>query len=179
MKHIYLVRHCKATGQEPKAPLTQEGQEDAEHIAEYFIDKNIDVIYSSPFLRALETIKPYSVRTHKEILIDKRLKERILSTVNLDDWMQKLEETYENLDLKLAGGESSNEATHRVIGLINELQERPESNFILVTHGALLSLIIKNYQSDFGFEDWKNIKNPDIYLLKVNQDGGLIEHSWV
>jgi broad specificity phosphatase PhoE len=29
MKHIYLVRHCQATGQEADAPLTALGQEQA------------------------------------------------------------------------------------------------------------------------------------------------------
>ncbi|NMO98173.1 histidine phosphatase family protein [Paenibacillus lemnae] len=175
MKHIYFVRHCKATGQEPDAPLTEEGKDDAERVADYFMDKNIDVIYSSPFLRAVDTIKPFSDRANKEIHMDDRLVERVLSTLHLEDWMEKLEQTYEDLDLKFEGGESSNEAVKRALALINEVLERPETTFALVTHGALLSLMVKNYQSDFGFADWKNLKNPDLYLLKITQDGGIIK----
>jgi len=36
MKRIYLVRHCKAAGQEPEAPLTEEGVTQAERLADFF-----------------------------------------------------------------------------------------------------------------------------------------------
>jgi len=178
MKNIYLIRHCKATGQEPEAPLTQEGAEDAASIANYFKVKDIDVIYSSPYLRAIETIKPYSLMVNKEIIIDERLKERVLSTENLNDWMQKLEATYKDLDLKFEGGESSNEAMLRALTIIQEVQDRPETNFILVTHGALLSLIIKCFDESYGFEEWKKLKNPDVYLLTVDQGESIVQHLW-
>lgn len=178
MKNIYLVRHCKSAGQEPDAPLTEQGREDTARLVDFFMDKYIEVIISSPFVRTIETIKPFAKTIGKEILIDERLKERVLSSIDLDDWITKLEETYEDLDLKFEGGESSNEAMRRGIELIEELHERPETNFIVVTHGALLSLIIKHYVKAFGFKEWRSLTNPDIYRLEVNQRGVRAERLW-
>lgn len=177
MKKIYLVRHCKAVGQQPESPLTEEGSKDASSlIVDFFMGKGIEKIISSPYLRAIDTIKPFSIISNTEIKIDERLMERVLSTSNLEDWLIKLEETYEDLELKFEGGESSSEAIKRGIQLINEIVEMPENNIILVTHGALLSLIIMQYNQTFGFKDWQDMKNPEIYCLEVEQNGIRLNH---
>lgn len=178
MKLIYLVRHCEAVGQAPEDSLTVQGQEDTVRLIDFFRDKDIEMIISSPFVRTIETINPFANTIEKDILIDERLKERVLSTTNLDNWMENLEATYEDMDLKFEGGESSNEAMRRGIEVIEEQLERPESNIIVVTHGALLSLIIRHYSKEFGFEEWKNLKNPDIYKLEIDTQGVRVEHLW-
>ncbi|MGG6310371.1 histidine phosphatase family protein [Paenibacillus macerans] len=168
MKNIYLVRHCKATGQEPEASLTSQGVKESIQLVDFFKDKHIDVIYSSPLLRAIETIRPFANEVGQEVIIEERLKERVLSTIDLDNWMMKLEATYEDLDLSFEGGESSREAMARGISFIEELLNRQEvRNFIVVSHGALLSLMIKHFVNGFGYEEWKRMRNPDIYHLKV------------
>lgn len=48
MKNVYVVRHCKADGQEPDAKLTELGIQQAENLAKFLLDKDIDFIISSP-----------------------------------------------------------------------------------------------------------------------------------
>lgn len=36
MEKIYLVRHCKADGQKPKAQLTEEGRQQAQDLIPFF-----------------------------------------------------------------------------------------------------------------------------------------------
>lgn len=170
MKRIYLVRHCKAAGQAPNAGLTEQGQADANYLQEFFADKIIDEIISSPFIRAKDSISPFAAARGMRVLVDDRLVERVLCSYEITDWMEKLEMTFHDLDLKLEGGESSNEAMQRGIELIEELITRDTENFIVVTHGGLLSLILKYYDKEFGFTDWKKLSNPDIFLLEVDQD---------
>jgi len=165
MKRVYLVRHCKAKGQEPEAQLTDEGERQAERLAEYLSDKNINYIVSSPFERAMATIRPFSVKTSKKIHVDRRLSERVLSVENLPDWMEKLKETFSDLDLKLPGGESSREAMSRGVEVIEELFHRNEDHIVVVTHGNLMSLILKYFDDRIGFEEWRGLSNPDIYEL--------------
>ncbi|MGZ9583689.1 histidine phosphatase family protein [Paenibacillus marinisediminis] len=170
MKNIYLVRHCKAEGQEAEATLTVEGEQQAVELADYFAQLDIDYVVSSPFTRAVETIRPLCERMNLDLQIDERLKERVLSSHHLDEWMDKLRETYHNADLKYEGGESSNEAMRRGMEVIHELLDRHESNAIVVTHGALMSLMIRHYNQAFGFEEWRSLTNPDIYQLQVSDD---------
>ncbi|WKL00703.1 histidine phosphatase family protein [Paenibacillus amylolyticus] len=53
MKSIYLIRHAKATGQEPHAELTNEGIRQAEKLADILAHHSITYIVSSPWKRAI------------------------------------------------------------------------------------------------------------------------------
>ncbi|HEY8562565.1 MAG TPA: histidine phosphatase family protein [Pyrinomonadaceae bacterium] len=104
-KKIYLVRHCKATGQSADAPLTPEGADQAEGLAEFLSEAQIASIVSSPFARALESIKPLSTRLNIDIKLDERLIEATLSTIDYSDWLDKLRGTFSDFKLSFEGGE--------------------------------------------------------------------------
>ncbi|WP_339148888.1 MULTISPECIES: histidine phosphatase family protein [unclassified Sutcliffiella] len=165
-KNIYIVRHCQTEGQPPESQLTEEGFKQALELAQFFSNTPIDRIVSSPFLRAIQSIEPLSKKTNIRMEVDERLAERTLSTEDLPDWLEKLEATYDDLELKYKGGESSREAMDRIVSMVEEAFERDAENIIIVTHGNIMSLLLKNYKNSFGFEDWKNLRNPDVYLLR-------------
>lgn len=170
MKQILLIRHCKASGQEPSARLTAEGQLQAEQLVEFLTERHIDYILSSPFDRAIATIHPLAQKRNLKIHIDDRLCERVLSSNPLPDWMEKLSESFMDLDLKFPGGESSREAMIRGVSVIHELIERQEKHIAVVTHGNLLSLILKYYNDRYGFNEWSSLTNPDVYELVISND---------
>lgn len=178
MKTIYLIRHCKATGQHAIAQLTEEGIEQAIKLTEFFENHEIDRIITSPYTRAIQTITPLAHSRGLQIEINHKLIERTLSTNNMIDWMEKLKETFENKDIKFEGGESSNEALKRGLEVIEEIIEEKGNRFIIVTHGNLLSLIINNYQNEFGFKEWKEMSNPDIYKLEIENERVEIKRIW-
>lgn len=164
-KNIYIVRHCQAHGQPAEAQLTEEGFKQAEELARFFSNKPVDGIIASPFLRAIQSVEPLSKAKDLSIEVDDRLAERTLSSVDLPDWMEKLKATYEDLELKFEGGESSREAMDRIVSVVEEAFETDAENIVVVTHGNIMSLLLRNYQESFGFEDWKNLRNPDVFLL--------------
>lgn len=58
---IYFVRHSlrdNSVKEDIIAPLTKEGHQKAELLIEFFQNKNIDMIYASPYRRVLETVRP-------------------------------------------------------------------------------------------------------------------------
>lgn len=165
IKKIFLIRHCKALGQEPNAQLTSEGRIQAELLSEFLMEQKIDYIVSSSYERAIATIRPLAQKLNLKIHLDDRLCERVLSTDELDNWMENLRESYEDLDMKLPGGESSRDAMIRGVSVIEELFGRTENNIVAVTHGNLLSLILKHYDDTYGFNEWRRLSNPDIYEL--------------
>jgi 2,3-bisphosphoglycerate-dependent phosphoglycerate mutase len=175
MKRIYLVRHCKAVGQEPDAPLTEEGVRQSRELVSFFLDKKVEHIRSSPYTRAMDTIKPLADTLNLAIHTDGRLRERVLATVPLGDWMNRLKDTFLDEDLMFEGGESSREAAQRGMDVIRELLGRPEQTFVVVTHGGLMSLLIRRYDPAFGFDDWMRMANPDVYELEVREGGASIK----
>lgn len=64
MKTLYIVRHAKSSWDHPELhdrerPLLEKGKKRTRHIIEYFLENNIsvDLILSSPAVRALETAR--------------------------------------------------------------------------------------------------------------------------
>ena len=178
MKNIYLIRHCVAAGQSPEAPLTEQGEGQARELAEILSTVGVDRIISSPFKRAVDTFLPLAMKMSIEIETDSRLAERVLSTENLPDWFEKLKSTFDDLDLKLEGGESSREAMTRIVEVVGAVFNSDVENTILVSHGNLLSLLLKHYDNSFGFEEWRNMSNPDVYLIKYDGQEATIDRLW-
>nr|WP_040203630.1 histidine phosphatase family protein [Neobacillus jeddahensis] len=166
MKKIYLIRHCEADGQLPEAQLTDTGIKQALDLSEFFSEIKIDRIISSPYKRAIESIQPLAKKLNVQIEIDSNLTERVLSTTNFPDWFEKLRATFADIELKFEGGESSKEAMERIVEVVEEVFSSNNKNTIIVTHGNLLSLLLKHFNKDFGFTDWRNLRNPDVFLLK-------------
>jgi predicted acetyltransferase/broad specificity phosphatase PhoE len=170
MKKIYLIRHCEADGQPAEAPLTERGFHQAILLSEFFSDVPIDRIIASPYKRAVQSIEPLAKILNLEIATNDLLTERVLSSKNLSDWLEKLRATFDDFDLKFEGGESSYEAVNRIVSVVEEVMNNEAQNTIIVTHGNLLSLLLNHYNNEFGFDDWRNLRNPDVFLLKKEDD---------
>lgn len=181
MKKIYFVRHCSAHGQHRDSPLTKDGIKQARELAEYFNELPItfDLILSSPYLRAIESIKPYAELTNSTIQIDERLKERILSEEPVEDWMDGLERSFLDEHFSLPGGESARDLLHRCNGVLNPLyNDSSIKHAIIVSHGNLLSHVFHQFDKRFGFNQWKELRNPDIYLLQFDDTDSMLECVW-
>lgn len=178
MKEIYLVRHCEAEGQPPESKLTGHGIEQAIHLAKFFSHTKIDQIIASPFKRAIQSVEPTSRDKNLQIEVDDRLAERTLSTANLSNWLEDLKATYDDLSLKFEGGESSEEATSRALNVVNEVVQNDFEKIILVTHGNLMSLILSHFDDKFGFEGWRKLSNPDVFLLEFKNKEVIYKRVW-
>lgn len=178
VKNIYIIRHCKAEGQSSDAPLTNNGFSQAKKLADFLSDKQVDYIVSSPFKRAVQSIKPYAEKRGIEVAVDNRLSERVLSPVPLSDWLEKLEAAFYDLDMRYEGGESGNEAMKRIIAVVDDIVESDSDNAVMVAHGGIISLLLQYYEATYSFEQWKNLSNPDVYLLSLSQGNHLLKRLW-
>jgi 2,3-bisphosphoglycerate-dependent phosphoglycerate mutase len=170
VKRIYLIRHCEAVGQPPEAALTERGFKQAIQLADSLNGIPIDRIIASPYKRTVQSIEPLAKRLNLKIETDDLLTERVLSSQNLSDWLEKLEATFDDFELKFEGGESSYEALNRIVKVVEDVLNSKAQNTIMVTHGNLLSLLLHHYDDYFGFEGWKGLRNPDVFLLKKEDD---------
>lgn len=176
--NIYIVRHCKAEGQSPSANLTDDGYLQAERLAEFLHDKNIESIISSPYLRALKSISPLEEKLQIKVMTDDRLSERILCGENNPNWLEMLRNTFADLELCYEGGESSIAAKNRVLSVINDVRNCGLNNVVIITHGNLMSLLLKYYENKFGFEEWQLLSNPDVYHLYFKGISPIIKRVW-
>src|SRR5690348_10981496 len=138
VKTLYIIRHCKAEGQDPDANLTPEGREQAETLASFLIGRGIEQIITSPFARARQSITPLATRQNIPVTTDARLVERVLGSGHLENWQELLRTSFEDLDLCLTGGESSRTAMQRGVAALDDVLKNQDTECVaIVSHGNL------------------------------------------
>ncbi|MCM3665398.1 histidine phosphatase family protein [Mesobacillus subterraneus] len=178
MKTIYLVRHASAAGQPIDAPLTEQGRKQALTLVNFFKQKEIDIIYSSPFKRALDTIKPLSDSREINVIEDSRLGERVLSTVNFEDWREKLKQSFDDFNLVFEGGESHSAGMERAKSLIEDVLCSEEDHILLVSHGNMTTLLMRYFNESFGYDCLMEMTNPDVFELVVSNEKTILNRIW-
>ena len=173
------VRHCAATGQHPDAPLTDAGAQQAQTLADFLSRYPIDHITTSEYLRARQSIEPFASRSDLTIHTDARLNERTLSAEPLDNWQDVVGNSFDDHDLRAPGGESAREVLARAWAALDEIFDADHAMPLVVTHGNLLALVLHSLDRTFGFEGWKSLSNPDVFVLDDSGSGQMtFERIW-
>lgn len=83
------------------------------------------------------------------------------------------------MELCYEGGESSNTATSRIIGVLQEALSSVHSNIVLVSHENLISLLLKYFDHRIGYKEWEALSNPDVFQLSfAAEDKPAIMRIW-
>ena len=167
MQSIVLVRHAAATGQEATAALTVEGRRQAHLLTDLLMPLRMQRVISSPFVRAIESARPFCRRANLSLETDDRLVERTLGAPDLPEWRMHLRRSFDDGDYRLEGGESSRAAQARGTAAVREAVASGE-RCVLVTHGNLLALILRSIDATFGYDEWSRLSNPDVFVLHVD-----------
>jgi 2,3-bisphosphoglycerate-dependent phosphoglycerate mutase len=175
---LLLVRHCQSVGQEPDAPLTSLGREQATRLARALHGHGIARIVSSPYLRARQSIEPLAAALGLPVETDHRLIERILAPTPLDDWRERLRAAWDDMDLALLGGESSNQAIRRGMTALDAVLAAGRLPAVVVTHGNLLALLLHAFDGRPGFTTWERLTNPDLFAVVREPAGGPETRRW-
>ena len=162
---IYLVKHAdelKENGIKKTNDTTQmmnekyilsvKGEEQSKKLSENQELENIDILWSSSYVRAKATAKYIAYRNNLEINIDSNLNERKLGNLeDLSKWMKNkkfgvVQAYLQDRKWKAREGESCEEATKRVTAFVQKiLNENKGKRIVLVSHGALISFLLSNW----------------------------------
>lgn len=74
--------------------------------------------------------------------------------------------------------EESQEAMNRIVNVVEEVIKSRSENTVIVSHGNIISLLLKNYNSDFDFECWKSLSNPDVFQINCINNEVILERIW-
>ncbi len=162
MTKVYFVRHCQPNFEnrdDRTRGLTRKGLDDRKVITNYLLDKNIDVIFSSPYKRCLDTIEPFAELAKLPINQIENLKERCIGK-----WVESFNEyaikQWNNFDYKIENGESLAEVQNRNIKEIeNILKNNDGKNIVISTHGTAFSTIVNYYNNNYTYDSFLKIKS--------------------
>ncbi len=59
----------------------------------------------------------------------------------------------------------------RGISVVNQAMQQTIDPVVLVTHGNLMTLILKHYNERVGYAEWGNLQNPDVYCIQFEGEG--------
>lgn len=190
---ITIVRHGESVGNANGIhqgrfdfPLSPKGIEQARQVAQYLCswDQKFDCLISSPLARARQTAEIIAEKLGMTIELDNNWMERdagVLSGVQYEEALQKYPrpEFIALYDKIGQTGESQWELFLRAGKAINELIARPYGRYLVVSHGALMNMILyvvlgifpqpNFYGAQFAFE---NTSIVQLYFYPQT-------HNWV
>jgi 2,3-bisphosphoglycerate-dependent phosphoglycerate mutase len=181
MHNLYLVRHAHAEwSQDENRPLSDQGFLDAERVANVLIEFPIIKIYSSPYLRAQQTIYPLSIRLNIKVEIEPDLRERCLSSEAIDDFWGAVKRSWADPNFAHPGGESNSAVRKRGVAVVfRNLEQQRSNHIVLSTHGNLLALLLQKFDPSIDYDFWKSMTFPDIYKLSITAQGkAIIVRLW-
>jgi 2,3-bisphosphoglycerate-dependent phosphoglycerate mutase len=171
IQKLILVRHAQASGQSAGDDLTAAGHLSARALVPVLTDLGGDAVYCSPYLRAVNTARPFATRMQFDLQIVDDLRERILSPCPMDDWQDHLRQSFMDPAYALPGGESMDQVRARALSGLAAISATGHARPVVVSHGNLIASLLAGIDGRFGFEDWAQMANPDVFLLTL-------EHSW-
>lgn len=175
MTKVYLVRHCDSPyekDQEYNRGLSKKGIEDAKDLVKLFENLEIKAVVSSAYQRAIDTVRFIAQDHQLSIQAYDELIERHISKADLPwpDIEIGIKKSFEDIDFKLAGGESTRQAQDRVIHIFEMLlQTYNEQSFVIGSHGNIMTILLKYYRPEIGYEFWKSLDMPDV--IEVEFEG--------
>lgn len=174
MTKIYLLRHSqpfrKQLGEynssdveqvrNEKNVLSVYGEKLAREISERKELQNIDVIYSSHYVRAMCTAKYIAENNNIKLNVDERLGERKFGVNDISELPSDFfEEQFRNWDYKLEKGESANEVSKRMNEVLLEIiNNNKDKTIAIVSHGTAISAMLKTWCNILLNEETKLIE---------------------
>ena len=162
MTTIYFVRHAEPNYKnhnDISRELSNKGLEDRKLVTEFLNDKQIDILLSSPYKRAVDTIRDFAERKGLEITIIDDFKERRVDSEWIEDFNSFCKKQWEDFSYKLSDGECLEEVQNRNVMALNRVLEHYRDKTIVVgSHGTALSTIINYYDKTFGYSDFDEIR---------------------
>lgn len=156
---IYLIRHSKTLKvnntfnndslqiQNEKLSLSIEGEQIAQEKLNKKEFDNLDVLFSSNYVRTIQTAKYLSAKNKLEINIISDLGERKFGINSWDELPENFErKQFLNEDYKIGNGESQKDVSNRMYStIIKILNENKNKRIAIVSHATAISYLLKKW----------------------------------
>ena len=171
---LYLIRHAQCLPKKAQRfsdwSLSRVGAQQAEELAGLLEPLEITNVFSSPFIRTIETAKPFAQRHGLVIRVVDDLRERLLTNEAGLPSDEVWPRSWEDFSFCLPGCESSLAAQARICRAIGRIAESVQGTTAIFTHGNVIPLFLNALTRTVGRTEAEALTNPDV--LKVSWRGG-------
>jgi len=178
MTTVYFIRHAQADFSVRDGrirPLTAQGLVDSRLVTAFLSGKQIDAVFSSPFKRAVDTIKEFAGHYGFEIkLIDafrERRSDSDMTRINRAEFTHFMERQWADFRYTFSDGECLAEVQERNIAALEDLLlQYNGKNIVIGTHGTALSTMLQHYDRSYGFADFMAMADIMPWVVKMSFD---------
>ncbi len=183
---VYLIRHSEVTPKanvkninnkdsnqvtNEKAFLSVSGEKRAEALSKNEELASLDVVYSSNYVRALETAKYLALENDTIINIDERLGERKIGDIGDMEPREFARLQKKDFSFKLNGGESLNQTKKRMVDCMKSILMYETGNRVaIISHATALTCLLSSW-CELGY-------NYDDEIILSFNDKTVIDGNW-
>ena len=175
MTTVYFVRHAEPNYEnhdDRTRELSPKGMEDRRLVTKFLSDKKVDVVLSSPYRRAVDTVSEFAKSQRLAIRIVEDFRERRIDSEWIADFLSFSRAQWEDFDYRLSDGECLREVQERNIRALNSVLEEYQGKTVAVgSHGTALSTIVNYYDRRFGYQEFDKIRALMPWIVRFTFDG--------
>jgi broad specificity phosphatase PhoE len=186
MNKIYLVRHGENKANLTKEfsckvvdyPLTAKGRLQAHQTGQYLRNKSIDVIFTSPLKRAVETAAIIGDILQREVLLSEAFREINVGDLERQPVSKENWASYQNVvqawlagfsRVAFPGGENYNQISSRFTqGLLAACRSHPNQNLLIIGHGAIFTFSLPCLCPAVTLAEVLKIENHNASLSEID-----------
>lgn len=168
------------------SPLSVTGEKEAEKLSQLKELNNIDIVWSSEYVRAISTAKWIAFKNDIPVNIDERLGERIHGDLTYDIDMEDYNiKQLTDTNYKLSNGENQIEVRNRMLKCLYEiLESNKNKNIFICSHSTAMTFLFMNW-CQLNYETKELIFNgktifdmkwnaPELFKMIFDENNNLI-----
>ena len=199
--HLIESYHTKDDDQlkTEKKMLSIEGERRALLLSQQDEFHDIDALYCSNYVRAMQTAKYFLEGTNLKLNIDERFNERKIGTYNKEEYPNFFCDQYWNPTFKSTDGECQVEVNRRMTEAFWEVvKKHTGQRVIIVSHGTAITFLLMNwcklhnitkeYLRKLEFQGKiiinRSYRAPEVFKVTINEENEVtqienIEFEWI
>lgn len=187
MTNIYLIRHAESLGNIEKRltgrvdyPLTVEGNRQVKKLTDRLKNIHFDNAYSSPMVRAVETIRPLAKLNNLNIITEEMLSEMYFGIYDGFKWdeVNKIDLSITNTQKQIneivgiPNQETTEEVKNRMYNAILKIANENKGKTILIaSHGVAIEAFLRKITGESFLENKEenSQKNASINIVQYDE----------
>ena len=175
MTTVYFVRHAMpnfSNHNDAARELSPQGLADRKLVTEFLWDKNVDAVFSSPYKRAVDTIREFADAKGLAVALASDFRERKIGDTWIADFEGFCERQWADFDYKRPDGESLREVQRRNIHALEQVLDAHDGQTAVIGgHGTAICTVLNYYDPSFGCDGFNRIRRLMPWIVQFSFEG--------
>ena len=175
MTTVYLVRHAEPNYRnhdDATRELSPKGLADRGLVTAYLLDKGVQAVLSSPYRRAVDTVRPLADALRLPVEHVSDFRERRVDRVWIENFDTFCRQQWADFDYRLEGGECLREVQERTAAAFSRvLRDHAGQCVVIGGHGTAFSLLLNHIDPSFGHDQFHELRRVMPWIIRLDFSG--------